>query len=374
MLLVLNTVEDNIKRKQIWVNAKILTMKKNKKKKNIYLTGLTVFLLALTIISCSKDPDVSSTPTNTILPNDLPAAEPVPPVVVEQLVFQSGFEGNSAVVGDGGNDFGAQIERLSGLDNTLTIKNNWNKDWPNGKMQVQYTGGKDTQRFAKVVTDPTNAGNKVLHFWLNDSWIADGGALKSRVQTNLYSINPGYTEIYQSVRVFLTEDFNALKTYPSKITWCTLSEFWNNEWWIPNNSGFRITLGIGKPNSSASDLNFILNAENDGQKEVWNADNAKIKVPIGKWFKMDYYFKEGNKNTGRFWMAITPDGEATQVVFDVHDYTHNTTDPAPNGVTSFNPMKLYTGSYYVEYVKKQGKTLQIYWDDYKLWKNKKPLQ
>jgi hypothetical protein len=49
-----------------------------------------------------------------------------------------------------------------------------------------------------------------------------------------------------------------------------------------------------------------------------------------------------------------------------------TKDPAPNGLTGYNPMKLYTSSALVSYVKSKGKTLQIYWDDFKLWKNKRP--
>lgn len=48
-----------------------------------------------------------------------------------------------------------------------------------------------------------------------------------------------------------------------------------------------------------------------------------------------------------------------------------TKDPAPNGFTGYNPMKLYTSKELVSYVKSQGKTLQIYWDDFKLWTNKR---
>lgn len=86
---------------------------------------------------------------------------------------------------------------------------------------------------------------------------------------------------------------------------------------------------------------------------------------------MEYYFKEGNKETGRFYLAITPDGESKKVVYDVHDFTHMTTDPAPHGLTGYNPMKLYTSLEIVAYVKSQGKTLHFYWDDFKLWKNKR---
>jgi hypothetical protein len=38
----------------------------------------------------------------------------------------------------------------------------------------------------------------------------------------------------------------------------------------------------------------------------------------------------------------------------------------------FNPMKLYTSKELIDFMKSRGKTLQIYWDDYKLWKNKQP--
>lgn len=298
----------------------------------------------------------------------------------EELIFQTGFEGSSRVVKESGsNDHGALMEYIDGVDTRVSAPNDWRTDWrnvvKNGRMQVQYTGGDSTRRYARVIPEPGNPANNVLQYWLNDSWIASENQQKARIQTNLYGIKGGYTEFYQSVRVFLTEDFKALKTYPGPISWCTISEFWNNEWWVKNEPyGFRITLGIGKPRGAANELNFILNAENAGQKEVWRADptTSNVAVPIGKWFTMEYYFKEGNQTTGRFYLAITPEGQPRQVVYDLINFTHNTFDPAPNGLTGYNPMKLYTSKELINYVKTQGKTLQIYWDDFKLWKNKRP--
>ena len=54
-------------------------------------------------------------------------------------------------------------------------------------------------------------------------------------------------------------------------------------------------------------------------------------------------------------------------------FTHNSKDPGPDGVSDFNPLKLYTSKSLIDFMRKNGKTLQIYWDDFKLWKNKKPL-
>ncbi|WP_080058423.1 hypothetical protein [Spirosoma aerolatum] len=299
---------------------------------------------------------------------------------VEELIFQTGFEGSSRVVkAIGSNDHGAMMEYLDGVDTSFPTKSDWRTDWrpvvKNGRMQVQYTGGDSTKRFARVIAEPGNPTNKVLQYWLNDSWVASENQQKARIQTNLYGIQGGYTEFYQSVRVFLTDDFNALKTYPRPINWCTISEFWNNEWWVESEPyGFRITLGIGKSSAGKSKLNFILNAENAGQKEVWRADptTSNVAVPIGKWFTMEYYVKEGDQKTGRFYLAITPEGQARQVVYDITNFTHNTSDPAPNGLTGYNPMKLYTSKELINHVKSQGKTLQVYWDDFKLWKNKRP--
>lgn len=287
----------------------------------------------------------------------------------EELLFQSGFEKGSTVIAVGKN------HDIIGKDHSLPLKSDWVEDLEKPiktTFRIEYTGGDSTKRYGAIIPEPGNPKNNVLQFWLNDSWLADGNQEKARVQCDLYGIKGGLKEFYQSVRVFLTDDFNTVKKYPKRIGWLTISEFWNNEWWVKTEKyGFRVTLGIGKP-AGESDLYFILNAEDAGQKEVWKAKNEDVKVPIGKWFTMEYYFKEGNRETGRFNMAITPDGEPKKVVYDVTDFTQNTNDPAPNGVTGYNPMKLYTSKELVGFMKSQGKTLQIYWDDFKLWTNKKP--
>lgn len=300
-----------------------------------------------------------------------------------ELVFQSGFEGTTQVVSIlGRSDYGALYEKIIGNDTSFKSKSNWDKDWVTalnpGFMEVQYTGGDSSKRFIKVGTDPTNARNKVLHFWLNDSWLASEGQYKARTQTNIYGIKNGFKEFYQSVRVFLAEDFNVLKSYPNPIPWCTISEFWNNAGWSEKN-GFRLTLGIGKYTAGNEDLHFILDAQDhnlvDGKWQsptIWSAPHSDVAVPIGKWFTMEYYFKEGDAKNGRFYLAITPDGGKKQVIYDIINFTHCTFDPNPNGLNDYNPMKLYTSTDVVSFVRSKGKTLQIYWDDFKLWENKRP--
>ena len=238
-------------------------------------------------------------------------------------------------------------------------------------------GGDSSMRFAKIIPEPGRPANHVLHFWLKEPNV---GGSKGRIQGNLYG-NNGLKEFYQSVRIFLHDDFKSVRTFPKTIHWLTLAEFWNNITWsqtVPYR--FRITLGIGKPVAAESDLYFILDAEDcelfpdDRQRysTVWAETNTDVKVPIGKWFTMEYYYKEGNNETGRFYMTITPDNEPSKVIFDVRKITHNTQDPKPDGVSDFNPIKLYTSKELIEYMKSNGKVLQMYWDDFKLWKDKRP--
>lgn len=293
-----------------------------------------------------------------------------------ELIFQSGFEGNCEVTkranGDGD---------ITGIDRSLKDHNDWVADLDNhpniGDFNIQYQGGDESMRYARIIPEPGNANNHVLIFWLDQPNVDHK---KGRIQGNLYG-NNGLKEIYQSVRMFLPDDFNAVRTFPNNIHWLTIAEFWNNITWsqdIPYR--FRITLGIGKPTAGESDLNFILDAQDcqlfeDGRQKyttVWAESNQNVKVPIGKWFTMDYYFKEGGPNDGRFYMSITPEGGSRQVVFDARKVTHNTEDPNPDGLGHFNPIKLYTSKELIEYMKSKGKTLQIYWDDLKLWKNKRP--
>jgi hypothetical protein len=314
-----------------------------------------IFLLQLSLISaCAQEKNPS--PANG------------------ELIFQSSFEPDSKVVPK---DADADI---SGTDHSLPDHNDWTAfdNHPDiGNFSLQFQGGDSTQRFAKIIPEPGNPSNHVLQFWLNEPNVEGS---KGRIQANLYG-NKGMKEFYQSERIFLPNDFNTVRTFPNKIDWLTIAEFWNNVTWsqtIPYR--FRITLGIGKPVTTESDLYFMLDGQDcelftDGRQKyttLWWETNQQVKVPIGKWFTLEYYYKEGDAENGKFYMTIQPEGEAKQVIFDLTRITHNTQDPNPDGVSDFNPMKLYTSKELINYMKSQGKTLQIYWDDFKLWKDKRP--
>ena len=283
------------------------------------------------------------------------------------LLFQTGFEGTTRI----------NIDKFAGKDETLKEKNDWKVDIDQlaQSLVVNFTGGNDNQRFAEIIPEPGNPNNQVMHFQINEGW-TNGRSRLARVQCDLYDIRSGLKEFYQTVRIFLPEDMKVVRKFPQQIHWLTLLEIWNNVTWVQSVPyGFRITLGMGKTTEEESDLIFILDAENcelfeNGRQrysKVWVDKNQNIKVPIGEWFTMHYYFKEGDAASGRFITQIETEKHGKQTVFDITNYTHNTKDPSPDGITDFNPFKLYTSIELANFVKEQGKSLQVYWDDFKLY-------
>ncbi len=329
-------------------------------KKTVFIISLVQIMLCL---ACAQDKSSGN-------------AEP-------ELIFQSGFEPDSRIItrGDGVITIHSDAD-ITGIDHSVASPNDWVNDFDKhpdiGNFNLQYQGGDSSMRFARIIPEPENPDNHVLHFWLNEPNV---NGKKGRIQANIYG-GKGIKEFYQSTRIFLHEDFNAVRTYPEKIHWLTIAEYWNNITWSPSVPyGFRITLGIGKPLEGESDLYFIVDAqdcqlfENGRQKytTLWAEINEKVKVPIGEWFTLEYYYKEGNEE-GRYFVTLKPEKGEEEVIFDLNRITHNTQDPDPDGVSDFNPLKLYTSKGLIDYMNSKGKTLQIYWDDFRLWKDKRPEQ
>jgi hypothetical protein len=338
---------------------------------NYLLSGILSFTIFATI-SCSKS--TLPNPT-TVVPPSPPGTLIDPTTLKGSLMFQSNFEIPCSIVPNS-----STTEKIIGKDALLGTNNSW--DALSGSIlssqpYFNYNGGDLSKRSASLVQDPLNASNKVLLYNINDSWADASGTVKARVQYEFYGVKSGLKEYYQSVRMFLPTDLNLLRKYPNTINWLTIVEIWNNITWsqaVP--FGYRLTVGIGKLIPTEDDLHFIVDAQDcilypdNSQKytTIWSANAGNVKIPVGQWFTMDYYFKEGNAKSGRFYMTIEPEGGKKEVVFDVTNFTHNTTDPSPDGVTQFNPMKLYTSKELVAYMKNQGKSLQIFWDDFKLWR------
>jgi len=281
-----------------------------------------------------------------------------------ELIFHSGFEPTTTET-TGGND-------ITGIDNSVSPPNNWVNDLENhpniGSFSIFYEGGDDTMRFAKIVQDPTDPTNKILHYWLKYPNVS---GTKGRVQAELYG-NNNLTEMSQKVRIYLPNDWNIIKNaVGGTVEWMVIMTLWNNAGWTTEGNPFKISLGIHKREPLSGDLNFNLTGDikTTYWQHIWEESDSSYSIPVGQWLTLETYFKEGNASNGRFVLAVTPDGGTRQVIFDVTNFTHHPSDTSPDGMGHYNPMKLYTSDIVIDYVRNNGGVLQLYWDDFEIWKD-----
>ncbi|MFD2285833.1 hypothetical protein GJU39_12870 [Pedobacter petrophilus] len=311
----------------------------------------------------------------------------ISPVPTSELIFNSGFE-NTTII-----QTNAQMDEFRGKDLTFSTKNDWVTDFANhpnvGYVRNYYEEGDSTQRRARIVAEPLNPSNKVLNYKLLTPHIAIPASSqytvngivfdkKARIQMDIYG-NTDLKEVYQSVRLFIPTDFNKLvnSAYPASGDWITLFEFWNNAQWNPGATypfRFGVTLSKIAPGTVGSPFFFKVEAQKlvSGFVTVWEKSNTGFQAPIGKWMTIEYYIKDGNKGNGRFYFAVTPDGGTKTVVYDLKEDTCHPDDPNPDGLGDINPIKLYTSNNMVNQMNARNGIFQVYWDDFKFWKNKRP--
>lgn len=284
------------------------------------------------------------------------------------LIFNSGFEPNTAVVTKDITYFD-----FVGEDMSVPSPNSWGAEGLESGMYINYANincgqqnVSDTVRNAEIVADPLNPSNKVLKFW--GKYPNEGDGLKFRMQADLHS-KVGLDTLYYAIRMYLPHDFNVLKNLASTFTWFTLMEFWNRS--TPKEEMFRMTVDLKKVNKGQDSLRFGLRTEKyntvkssfDG---ITNSTSTDFIIPVGKWMKIEINIVEGDKSTGKFYMAVTPDGETKKVIFDKTLLTHHP-GIVPSGIKYFSPFKFYTYGYLVDTLRNAGKTGQIYWDDFEIW-------
>ncbi len=295
--------------------------------------------------------------------------------------FQTGFEGQSQVISKPTSQR-ARFAGSAGIDTCEKKNQNLSTQGPVfGRADIQFEGGTSEDRKAQVISDPNKSGNNVLHFWLQKPNVMgnDRQPLKGRVQMNLYD-NKNVKQVKMTVRMYLHPDFNYLRSYSDKMDWLTISEWWNNAGWTHESFPFRISVNIVKENpGKSSPLVFAVHAQTSSsnksantkkkrwdREKVWEKINRDFAIPIGQWVTLEYGFVEGDSQNGRFFLAATAEGGKRTVIFDIKGYTYHPDDPNPDGLSHLNPLKLYTSSQVIEYVRSQGGALQILWDDLQL--------
>jgi hypothetical protein len=285
-----------------------------------------------------------------------------------RLIFQSGFEPNSSVVVRNIEDFD-----FIGEDLSVPSPNFWNSiEFEPGKnLYTSINCGSqnvnDTSRSSEIVAHPADPANKVLRFW--GKYPNEGNGLKFRMQADFYSAKVGFDTLFYKIKMYLPSDFNVLKNLASTFSWFTIMEFWNNS--TPKEEMFRITVDLKKINKGQDSLRFGLRTEkyNTGLSSfdrITNNTNNDFMVSVGKWMNIEINIVEGDEQTGKFYMAVTPEGENKNVIFNYNLLTHHP-DIVPSGIKYFSPFKFYTYGYLIDTFRNAGKTGQIYWDDFEIW-------
>ena len=291
----------------------------------------------------------------------------------EELIFQTGF--NNASISNLTKDW----YDIHGIDTQYTEVNNWDtfEEHPSiGDFKINCGDGTESQRWVKILKDPEDPTNNVLSFRIIEPHQKEPGKMKGRVQADINS-NNCIKEYYQTVRLYLHPDMAYLKEWDQTFSWLSLFEFWNNANWTNEKRPFRVTVNVRKENKGSVEK-IYLNAKGDSYKGlgkwdvVWDKTAFNFSLPIGTWMDVEVYIKEGDFSNGRFYMAITPQGKPKQIVFDLVNYTQHPKEKCPDGFSEIHALKFYTSEELINYMKDGEKNLQIYWDDWKIYRNKQP--
>lgn len=349
---------------------------------------LCTFALAAILSACGGGSSSSETPApdsgNGNNGNTGGSTTPPPPPAPELAfdtvkIFQSGFETGISVVPDTEN---SQYAYLRGSDSNFSELNDWQQDIDHSQLdyvgifRLWYEQGDVSQRYADILDDPTDSSNKVLAFEILQDHIFDAekpDQSKGRVQAALAD-NGQLSEIYTKVRLYLHPDLEALTLSEEAISWFTLQEFWNN---LPEKTNpYRVTLNLQKTAGTNKSLHFGAHGQTremvEGQLrwiDQWKVDPVEsFTLPTGEWMTLETYYKEGDADAGRFIVRVTDaDGQAHDIV-DINDATRHPSG-IDDGVSHFNPMKLYTSGQLINQMRDADKKVMLYWDDFELWVN-----
>ena len=240
-------------------------------------------------------------------------------------------------------------------------------------IPIQYEGGVLADRYARIISDPTNEGNKILHYWLKNARIpgAREGYYKGRVQLQLSDIE--YSSIFATYRMYLHPDLNLYRSFPKENKWFVVSEFFSGSLDPPYR--FLIGLDIVKEKGSGKPLYFLVSGDkkiggaprNEKWESVWGDVNTNFEVPVGEWIDMKIGYKEGSNSSGRFYLAAKRVSDATfTTIFDIHNWTYHPSAPSPIPLAQWQPLKLYTSGEIIDYIRENGGVAQMYWDDLKI--------
>ena len=284
-----------------------------------------------------------------------------PPANDSIFTFTSGFGPGVSIA-----PYDDRLADIVGADNSSN-SSDWQADLetgaPFGDARFFFEGGNDSQRSARIVDED---GEDVLEFRLAEANVNDGE--KGRVTIRI-SNNENLTRFGYSVDVKLKDAFDLILQSNQTVNWLTLAEFWND---VPEKEfSFRITLAIHKESTDpGTPLTWNIHGQTQNNEtlawdDVWEF-SSNAPVPLDEWFKLEVEIIEGDNESGHVAMHLTDDNGTRWTLIDETVWTHHPDDPNPDGIQTFNPMKLYTSGALLAQIP-EGRALVVLWDNFTLY-------
>lgn len=244
-------------------------------------------------------------------------------------------------------------------------------------LGIFYEGGSERDRYARISAAP-DGGDRVLHYWLKNAR-AEGqksGRYKGRIQLNLSELQ--LDSVFQRYRLYLHPDLEAYRRLPRSNGWFTINELWMGARWRGHPFPFRLGIGIAKPEGVGKPLYFLAAGEvsaggaiRKGKwKTIWSQVAGNFEIPLGEWLDIEMGYRQGDRSSGRFYMAVKPASESRfTTLFDIKNWTYHPDSPQPVALSDWQPLKLYTSSRVIDFVRRGGGVTQLYFDDLEIYRD-----
>lgn len=299
-----------------------------------------------------------------------------------QPLFATGFEADEAV-GCEGSAAAPTCGEASLAHSTLfffdkqptTDWTQWDLRRAKWSLGVYYEvdAGPDA-RFVRMIDDPTQAGNRVLHLSVAEAVIPVDyrNHKKGRVQTQTV-LDPPTTELYSRQRIYVHPDLGKLVDYPAS----------GDPWWIAvviqemragspaRGDPYSFLMDVVlTPDVTAKALRLNVTGRKAGRsgawETVWAASDPLTAVPVGQWLTLETAYRQGGCCSGRF-AAVLWNEAGTQplISLEVTGWTYNPDAPGPVALNAWGGVqKLYTSDNVIQHIRSQGGVAQLYFDDF----------
>ena len=242
-------------------------------------------------------------------------------------------------------------------------------------LGIMYESGSDRDRQARIVEDPQNPDDRVMLFWIKQARAGNKqqGRAKGRIQLTLGGIE--LDSVFLRYRLYLHPDLDFYRRYPRANGWFTINELWMGPQWEKHPFPFKLGVNIFKPAGRNKPLYFIASADiapsgvaRPMWEGVWAEIGSSFEVPLGEWLDVEIGYKMGDRQNGRFYMAVKRAGDDEfTTVFDITNWTYHPRSPTPVPMTVWQPLKLYTSGSIIDFVRGQGGVVQMYYDDLEVY-------